>query len=149
LPLALLACRNTGFEKLTADEIFMLPIVGRPHGYALAQREAVLNLRDPGDQPYFNLVNRQFGEEFRDALKHCRWDVNETRGATFLYRLDAFGGAVESMVYPVSDFSECMQPVVSSYRFPPPPKADYWVGIFIPGCTQAGARGQCMTWSYD
>ena len=140
--LATLACGSL-FTPPRESQVFP-PILGRPDGYGDAVQAASWNRQTPAADPYYRLVDKQFGTGFRAALKTCRWDINETRGATFLYRLDAFGNAVESMVYPQSDFSDCMQPVVNAYRFPPPPQENYWVGIFIAGCSQSGARGLCV-----
>jgi hypothetical protein len=146
--LALLACSGPSIRNLETADVFK-PVYGRPAGFEEASRQAFLNMRSPANVAYYRLIDQQFGEEFRDALKHCRWDVNETRGATLLYRLDPSGNRVESMVYPISALSDCMQPYVNTYTFPPPPAEDYWVGIYIPGCTNSGGRGQCMQVYYE
>ena len=146
--LALLACSGPNIRNLEASDVFK-PIIGYPPGYEEASREAYLNMRSPANVEYYRLIDQQFGEQFRDALKHCRWDVNETRGATLLYRLDPSGNRVESMVYPVSELSHCIQDSVNAYTFPPPPAENYWVGIYVPGCANAGARGLCFQAYYE
>jgi hypothetical protein len=142
------ACSGPSIRNLEPSDVFK-PIVGYPPGYEEAAREAFLNIRSPANVAYYRLIDQQFGEQFRDALKHCRWDGIETRGATLLYRLDPSGNRVETMIYPVSELSACIETTVNTYTFPPPPAEDYWVGIYVPGCTNSGARGLCFQAYYE
>src|SRR5262245_5287992 len=88
--LALTACGSIFSPPERQPKIFQ-PLVGYPDGFEEAQHEAWWNRRTPEADLYYKVIDKEFGEEFRAAMKHCRWDVNETRGATFLYRLDSFG----------------------------------------------------------
>ena len=115
----------------------------RPEGYDRAAHEARRNLRAPSNASYHRLLHREFAADFRRAVRNCRLEFIETRGATLLYRLGAEGEVLESMVYPESAFSKCVSETADRFALPPPPRADYWLGFFIDDCPLGGGGAQC------
>jgi hypothetical protein len=122
----------------------VLEPVGRPPGFDAAAREAYWNVINPGKAEYYNLINRQLGEQYRDSIKSCRWDNAETRGTTILYKLDAEGKKLDYMVFPMSHFANCMLETLDEYEFPPPPRPDYWVRVDVGACPAPSVRTDCF-----
>lgn len=116
----------------------------RPDGYDAAFREAERNLKSRSNSAYYRLLERKLSNHIRRSARRCRFDEShDTRATTLLYRLDASGSVVEAIGHPGGAFSECMVASMSGYAVPPPPKPDFWLRVFIPGCPLGGGMSEC------
>ena len=69
------------------------------------------------------------------VTRRCSVRFPEKRGARLLYRLDAEGRAVESIVYPETPLGECIRDDLGgleAFSLPPPPRADHWISVPVP-----------------
>lgn len=101
-----------------------------PPGYQDGIRLAKLNLKSQAGSRYKRQTQRIFRKAFRKASRRCYVQIPDKRGATVLYRLDAIGDPVESIVYPTrSELAGCVLESAGKFKLPAPPEPDYWIAV--------------------
>jgi hypothetical protein len=101
-------------------------------GYEDAIREARRNIRSGGGVRYARLARRHVGKDLREVARLCQLRIPDKRGVTILYRLDTSGDPLETIVYPDEELGACMREGLDFFPLPPPPEADYWLGLSVP-----------------
>ncbi|MGH0029330.1 MAG: hypothetical protein ACQGVC_06045 [Myxococcota bacterium] len=122
--IALLALAAAAVAGCATDET--------PPGYYEAAEEVRRNLKTPAGHTYGELVQQRTRNAHERAARRCYVHVPDSRGAHLLYQLDAEGGPRETFVYPPSEFGACVSQALGNletFDLPPPPEADYWIGL--------------------
>jgi len=106
-----------------------------PDGYYEASREVRLSLKTPEGHAYGEVVARRSRDRLERTARRCAVRALDQRGVRLLYRLDAEGRPVESIVYPETPLARCIQEDLGSLEeleLPPPPAPDYWIRLPVP-----------------
>ena len=105
---------------------------GKPPGYEEAARAARKNGKSVRGRRYVKAVRNSLKGIPEDVIHSCQIREPDRRHIRLMYRLDADGDPVETMVYPASAFADCVIEGIRGFQFPPPPEPDYWITILGP-----------------
>jgi hypothetical protein len=103
-----------------------------PAGYYEAARQVRLNLETPAGHVYGKNVARKTRDRLERATRRCSVRALDQRGVRLLYRLDAAGRPVESIVHPETPLARCIREdlgMLEEVELPPPPSDDYWISL--------------------
>lgn len=102
------------------------------HGTSLAEARAAIeaNLRTPEG------YDEKMGKEFQDKYLETRRQCKKTAGAGLesfwiLLKIGPDGAVREVLLHPVMKLGSCSREEVLQGKFSRPPRADYWVGVYM------------------
>ena len=104
----------------------------KPEGFEAAANEARQNRRDPGAYMYLANLQRKLQRPLEVASRVCRVRTADSRNVRILYRLDASGAVAETLLYPSTDYGQCVLEEIGTVEFAAPPESDYWVRVAVP-----------------
>ncbi|NNL65671.1 MAG: hypothetical protein HKP30_05470 [Myxococcales bacterium] len=105
----------------------------KPAGFDDANRAATINLSTPAGRHYESSMKEQVYHRLLQSGLQCLIDGpgNPQRAVTILFRIDASGQPVESLLWPRTDFGVCAHGGIGPFTLSPPPRDDYWVKILL------------------
>ena len=110
-------------------------------GYEDAMRAVRLNLMSTQGPWYQRAVTGHVGDVPRDAYWLCYARNPDQRNTDLLFRLDASGKPVQTIVYPDAALAACLVEKLDVFPLPPPPTPDYWLLFRFGRPTVSGIAG--------
>lgn len=90
------------------------------------------NLRTPQGKAYDAQIGADFMQKHFGDIARCKAAAaGEARSFWILLRIGTEGTANEILLYPETKFGACARDALVHGKFPPPPRPDYWVGVYM------------------
>ena len=101
-----------------------------PVSVARAAIEA--NLKTAEGKAYDKQMGQEIMQRYASGMRNCK----QTAGGGLesfwiLMKLDKEGLVKELLLAPETEIGQCDREIFSKAKFSPPPRNDYWVGIFL------------------
>lgn len=104
----------------------------KPSSLTDARAAVETNLRTPEGKAYDQHLEKEFVQNHLVAVRQCRQNAGSDRPSFwFLLRLDQDGTVQEVLLYPETKLGTCSRLALLKDKFPPPPKAPYWVSVYL------------------
>jgi hypothetical protein len=90
----------------------------------------------PISTPAGKAYDQQFGKEFMEkqlpTMKRCKQSAGKNvESFWMLLKLDKDGAVKEVLLHPTNSMGTCARDTLLKSVFSPPPKASYWVRVFM------------------
>src|SRR5579862_4224627 len=97
-----------------------------------AQSAVDSNLQTPEGKAYDAQLSKEFPDKYTDTMRQCKQSAGgDLRSFWVLIKLSQNGSANEVLLYPSTKLGECTRETLLKGKLSPPPKADYWVSIYL------------------
>ena len=121
--------RHTVFVFLLCFPV-MLSAADKPTPVAKARAEVKANMATPEGEAYETQLSDDFWMSHSEAVTKCVDSSNSSHGSMeVLVRFAKDGSVGEVLVTPGNKTGDCIRQNLLREKFPPPPKADYWMHI--------------------
>lgn len=104
----------------------------KPTSLSDARAAIDANLRTPEGKAYDDQMSQEFVGKHLGPLRQCK----QSAGGDFssfwiLMKLEKDGTVKEILLYPSTKLGTCAREALLKDTFPPPPRAGYWVGVYL------------------
>ncbi len=104
----------------------------KPTSLPDARSAVEANLRTSEGKAYDEQLAKEFPQKYLDTMRECK----KSAGADFssfwiLLRLDKDGAVKEVLLSPSTKLGSCVRDALLKGKFTAPPKAAYWVSVYI------------------
>jgi len=92
------------------------------------------NLKTPAGKQYDALLGKEFPEKYGAGVKQCKQSLPATTNLEpfdLFVKLNAEGNVQGVLVYPETQFSNCVRTALMAGKFSNPPHDDYWINIHL------------------
>jgi hypothetical protein len=97
-----------------------------------AQSAIESNLRTPEGKAFDDRMGQEFIARHTGPLHQCKASAgNDLTSFWILLKLDKDGAVEELLLYPTTKLGACARDVYMKDKFLPPPRPDYWVGVYL------------------
>jgi hypothetical protein len=97
-----------------------------------AQAAIEANLRTAEGKAFDKRVGTEFEQKHVAPLRQCKASAGNDLGSFWiLLKLDKDGLVEEVLLYPSTKLGACARDAYLKNKFPAPPHADYWVGVYL------------------
>ena len=98
-----------------------------------AARAAVeANLSTPEGKAYDKQLGQDLMQHYADDMRRCKQTAGgKVESFWILLRLEKDGSVKELLLSPQTKIGECDRKILAKAKFSPPPKRDYWAGIYL------------------
>jgi hypothetical protein len=104
----------------------------KPTSLSNARAAIDANLKTPEGKAYDAKLGQEFQEKYLGTMKQCKQSAgNDLDSFWMLLKRDKDGAVREVLLYPETAMGTCARKTLLKDRFSPPPKPDYWVGIYM------------------
>jgi hypothetical protein len=104
----------------------------KPTSLSDARAAIDANLKTPEGKAYDRQLGQEFQEKYLGTMRQCKQAAgNDLDSFWMLLKLDKDGAVREVLLYPETAIGTCARKTLLKDRFSPPPRADYWVGIYM------------------
>ena len=96
-------------------------------------RDAVeANMRTPEGKAYDEKLGKEFMEKHLSTMKQCKpGDGKGLESFWMLMKLDKDGAVKEVLLHPETKMGTCARETLLKSAFSPPPRAGYWVSVYM------------------
>lgn len=117
--LSVLACRGLAAEN-------------KPTSLTDARSAVEANLRTPEGKKYDEQMGTEVVQKHLGPVRVCKASAaGDLRNFWILLKLDKSGIPEELLLYPETKLGTCARSGLLKESFSPPPRPDYWVGIYM------------------
>jgi hypothetical protein len=120
--LALLWCL-VAISRAIADD--------KPTNLSDAQAAVEANLRTPQGKAYDEQLGTEFPPKYMGTVHQCKQTSGDSASFWILMKLDQDGSVKEVLLYPSTKLGVCAREALLKGKFSPPPRAAYWVSIYL------------------
>lgn len=104
----------------------------KPTSLTDARAAVEANLKTPEGKAYDEKLGKEFMEKHLTTMKQCKHSAgNDLESFWILMRLDKDGAVKEVLLHPATKLGTCARETLVKSAFTPPPKAGYWVSIYM------------------
>jgi hypothetical protein len=103
----------------------------KPTNLSDAQAAVEANLKTSEGKTYDEQLGKEFPEKYLSTLRQCKQTFGASASFWILMRLDQDGTVREVLLYPATKVGTCAREVLLKGKFSPPPRAAYWVSIYL------------------
>jgi hypothetical protein len=104
----------------------------KPTSLLDAQAAIESNLRTSEGKAYDERLGREFMEKHLATMRQCKQSAgNDLESFWILLKLDKDGAVKEVLLHPTTKIGTCAREKLLNSAFSPPPRAAYWVGIYM------------------
>jgi len=99
---------------------------------ALAAVDA--NLKTSAGKQYDELIGKEFPERYLSSVKQCKQSLptgTSIEPFDMFLKLNAEGKVQSVLVYPETQFANCIRSALLTGKFSSPPHDDYWINIHM------------------
>jgi hypothetical protein len=96
-----------------------------------AQAAVEANLRTPQGKAYDQQLGTEFTQKYFGTLRQCKQTAGDSQSFWILMKLDQDGSVKEVLLYPSTKLGICAREMLLKGKFSPPPRAAYWVSIYL------------------
>lgn len=97
-----------------------------------AQSAVDTNLQTPEGKAYDAQLSKDFPDKYMGTMRQCKQNAGgDLRSFWILMKLAQDGAVKEVLLYPSTKLGECARETQLRGKLSPPPKADYWVSIYM------------------
>jgi hypothetical protein len=120
--------------------VFLLSLIGtvvavaddKPTSLSDAQAAIDANMRTAEGKAYDEQMGTDLMQKYLDSLRQCKRTAGGSQESFWiLIKLDKDGLAKEVLLHPVTKVGNCDREALSKAKLVPPPRGDYWVGIYL------------------
>ena len=102
----------------------------KPTSLAEAGAAVEANQRTPEGKAYGTQLVKEFAQ--KGILRRCSEAAERDPSSTWvLLKLDKDGVVKEVLLNPMTKMGTCARNILLKERFSPPPKPDYWIGVYM------------------
>lgn len=109
--------------SLAADE--------RPTSLSDAQAAVEANLRTPQGKAYDEQLGTEFPQKYMGTVHQCKQTSGDSASFWILMKLDQDGSVKGVLLYPSTKLGVCTREALLKGKFSAPPRAAYWVSIYL------------------
>lgn len=104
----------------------------KPTSLSDAQAAVEDNMRTAEGKAYDQQMGNDLMQKYLDNLRQCKRTAGGSQESFWiLMKLDKDGWAKEVLLHPVTKVGKCDREALSNAKLVPPPRGDYWVGIYL------------------
>lgn len=103
----------------------------KPTSLSDAQAAVEANLRTPQGKTYDQQLGTEFPQKYSGTLRQCKQTAGNSASFWILMKLEQDGSVKEVLLYPSTKLGMCAREALLKGKFSPPPRADYWVSIYL------------------
>jgi hypothetical protein len=104
----------------------------KPTSLADAQAAVEANLKTPEGRAYDERLGKEFMEKHVTTMKQCKQSAgNDLESFWMLMKLDMGGAVKEVLLHPTTKMGTCARETLLKSAFSPPPRAAYWVSVYM------------------
>src|SRR5262249_58930431 len=104
----------------------------KPTSLSDAQAAIESNLRTPEGKAYDEQLGKEFMERHLATMRQCKQSAgNDLESFWILLKLDKDGAVKEVLLHPTTKLGTCARETLLKNTFSPPPKAAYWVSVYM------------------
>lgn len=104
----------------------------KPTSLSDARNAVEANLRTPEGKKYDEQLGTEFVQKHMGPLRECKQSSGgDLRNFWILVKLDRDGTTKEVLLYPETKLGTCARAALLKETFAPPPRAAYWVSIYM------------------
>ena len=104
----------------------------KPTSLSDAQAAIESNLRTPEGKAYDEQLGKEFMEKHLATMRQCKQSAgNDLESFWILLKLDKDGAVKEVLLHPTTKLGTCARETLLKNTFSPPPKAAYWVSVYM------------------
>ena len=104
----------------------------KPTSLSDAQAAVEANLRTPEGKAYDEKLGTEFVQSHLGAFRQCKQSAgDDLRSFWILLKLEKDGTVKEVLLYPATKVGTCARESLLKDRFTPPPRAAYWIGVYM------------------
>ena len=120
--------------------VFLLSLIGtvvavaadKPTSLSDAQAAIDANMRTAEGKTDDEQMGTDLMQKYLDSLRQCKRTAGGSQESFWiLIKLDKDGLAKEVLLHPVTKVGNCDREALSKAKLVPPPRGDYWVGIYL------------------
>jgi hypothetical protein len=90
------------------------------------------NMSTPLGKAYDKQLGQGLMQHYADSMRHCKQTAGGAEESFWiLMKLGQDGSVKELLLSPETKIGQCDREVLTKARFTAPPRADYWVGIYL------------------
>lgn len=104
----------------------------KPTSLSDAKAAIEANLRTSEGKAFDDRLGTEFMQKHLASLRQCKASTGENpENFWMLMRLGKDGAVQEILLYPTTKLGSCARDAYLKETFLPPPKPDYWVGVYL------------------
>lgn len=104
----------------------------KPTSLPDARRAVEANLKTPEGKAYDQKLGKEFVDKHWSTVKQCRQSAGgDLESFWILLKLDKDGTVNEVLLHPATKMGECARETLLKSSFSPPPRAAYWVSVYL------------------
>ena len=120
--------------------VFLLSLIGtvlavpdaKPTSLSDAQAAIEANMRTAEGKAYDEQMGKDLMQKYLDSLRQCKRTAGGSQESFWiLLKLEKDGSVKEVLLHPVTQVGSCDREALSNAKLVPPPRGDYWVGIYL------------------
>ena len=97
-----------------------------------ARAEIEANLKTPEGKAYDETLSKEFLEKHLQTMKQCKQQAGkDAESFWILMKLGKDGAVREVLLHPANRMGECARESLLKSRLSAPPRAEYWVGVYV------------------
>lgn len=104
----------------------------KPTSLSKARAAVKANMATPEGQEYENTLSDDFWMSHSEAVTKCVDSNSSSRGKVeVLVKFAKDGSVSEVLITPGGAMADCLKGSLAKEKFPPPPRADYWMHVDV------------------
>ncbi len=104
----------------------------KPTSLSEARNAVEANLKTPEGKAYDAQLGKEFQQKYLGTLRECKKTANgDFSSFWILMKLDKDGTVKEVLLSPATKLGSCAREALLKGTFGPPPRAAYWVSIYL------------------
>jgi hypothetical protein len=104
----------------------------KPTSLGDARAAVEANLRTPEGKTYDEKLGKEFVDKHLGTMKQCKQSAgSDLESFWILMKLDKDGAVKEVLLHPATKMGACAREALLKRTFQPPPRAAYWVGVYM------------------
>lgn len=104
----------------------------KPMSLGDARAAVEANLKTPEGKTYDEKLGKEFADKHLGTMKQCKQSAgSDLESFWILMKLDRDGAVKEVLLHPATRMGACAREALLKSTFSPPPRAAYWVSVYM------------------